>query len=132
MYKTVRAFVDQVNNEAATTFFAEGIQKWYEYTQKDAEKKRGLEKAREFADEDLTEVICGKTSFYQGEKYYLISGIFTNYLIDIYGLNRFKELYKYSIYNIDVLQGFIKIYGKPLSEILANYRNWLLPSEAEN
>ena len=127
MHRTIRKIIDQISNETATTFFSEGIRKWYEYTQKDTEKERGLERAREFADEDLTEVICGRTSFYQGEKYYLISGIFTNYLIDAYGLNRFKEFNKYSIYDTDMTQGFLYSYGKPLSEILAGYKKWLLP-----
>ena len=115
----------QAENKAFNTFLSEGVQKWYEYTVNDEYKARGFEKAREFADEDLTDVICNRINFFQGDKYYLISGIFIDYLIVTYGLNKFKELCKYETFNI--LQGFENTYSKPLSEILADYKNWLLP-----
>ena len=112
-------------NKMAPTFFIEGIQKWYEYTVNAEYKESGFQKAREFADEDLTDVIFGRVGFFQGDKYYLISGIFTDYLIDAYGLDKFKELYKYETF--DLLQGFENTYNKPLSEILIDYKKWLLP-----
>lgn len=122
-------FNEQVN-ETAPTFLSEGIQKWYEYTVQAEMKKNGLHKAIEFIDEDLTDIICGATNFFQGDKYYLISGIFTDYLIDSYGLNKFKELYGYD--TRDILLGVEKTYNKPLSEILDGYKKWLLSGRSEN
>jgi len=110
-------------NEVPATFLCEGVPMWYENT-KNAEIKRiSLQRAIEFVDYDLTDVICGKENFYQGDKYYLISGMFTEYLIDTYGLNKFLELYRHE--RRDLLYGFEKIYNKPLSEILQEYREWL-------
>jgi hypothetical protein len=111
-------------NKMAPTFLSEGIQKWYEFTMSAEQKEKGFQRAREFADEDLTDVICGRTYFFQGDKYYLISGIFTDYLIDTYGLDKFKELFKNE--TRDILAGFEKTYGKPLSDILGDYKSWLL------
>ena len=108
----------------ATTFLSEGIQKWYEYAISAEAKEKGIQKAQEFSDEDLTDIICGRSNFFQGDKYYLISGIFTDYLIDTYGLNKFKELYTYETRNL--LTGFEKTYGKPLSDMLGEYKSWLL------
>ena len=108
----------------APTFLLEGIQKWYEFTMSAEAKEKGFQKAREFVDEDLTNIICGRGEFFQGDKYYLISGIFTDYLIDTYGLNKFKVLYKYE--TRDILSGFEKTYDKPLSKILEEYKKWLL------
>ena len=108
----------------APTFILEGIQKWYEYAVSAEKKEKGFQRAREFADEDLTNVILGRANFFQGDKYYLISGIFTDYLMDTYGLNKFKELYKYE--TRDLLSGFEKTYNKSLSDILGEYKSWLL------
>lgn len=114
---------NQQVNKMAPTFLSEGIQKWYEYTVNTDMKESGFQKAIEFVDEDLTDIICGQMNFFQGDKYYLISGIFSEYLIDTYGLNKFKELYKYETF--DILTGFEKTYGKSLSKILEEYKKWL-------
>jgi len=111
-------------NKMPVTFLSEGVPTWYNYTMHAEEKERGFQQAIELIDHDLTDVICGKENFYQGDKYYLISGIFMDYLINTYGLNKFKELYKYN--TRDILSGFEKTYGKSLSEILVEYKNWLL------
>ena len=115
---------NQQVNKMAPTFLSEGIQKWYEYTVKAEAKGSGFQKAIEFVDEDLADIICGRGDFFQGDKYYLISGIFTDYLIDTYGLNKFKKLYKYETH--ELLTGFEKTYNKSLSEILGEYKKWLL------
>ena len=115
-------FNQQINKMAAT-FLNEGIQKWYEYSISEEDKAKGFEKAIEIADYDLSEVICGKENFFQGDKYYLVSGIFTDYLIETYGLNKFKELYKYEA--LEILSGFEKTYNKPLSLVLEDYKKWL-------
>jgi len=116
---------NQQIHKMAPTFLSEGIQKWYEYTVSTEKKEKGFQRAREFADEDLTNVICGNANFFQGDKYYLISGIFVDYLVETYGLNRFKELYRYE--TRDILLGFENTYNKPFTEILANYKKWLAP-----
>ncbi len=114
---------DQVNKKAPI-FLAEGIQKWYEFSNDDELKKKGFLKAKEFINEDLTGVILGTSQFFQEDKYYLISGIFADYLLSKYGLNKFKAVYKYQQSEMDL--GFEKTYEKPLSVILQDYKTWLL------
>lgn len=111
-------------NEKAPVFFAEGIQQWYEFSTDDELKEKGFLKAKEHFNEDLTNVILGTSSFFQGNKYYLISGVFVDYLISEYGLNKFKEIYQYKTDDVD--SGFERVYGKSLLLVLTDYRKWLL------
>ena len=111
-------------NDRAPIFFAEGIQKWHEFSIDYKIKEKGFIKAKEFFNEDLTGVIKGTSSFFQGDKYYLISGIFVDFLITEYGLNKFKEIYLYQTDDVD--SGFKCVYGKSLSLVLQDYQKWLL------
>jgi len=125
VHETIHLLFDpQVNNKSAT-FLNEGVPTWYEHIMCAEEKERGFLKAIEFIDYDLTSVISGEEFFYQeDDKYYLISGIFTGYMIETYGVDKFKELYRHE--RRDILYGFEKTYGKPLSEVLEEYKKWLL------
>jgi hypothetical protein len=116
-------------NKAPATFLSEGIVVWYEYRKNAEMRKFIFPVAIEHADYDITNVVSGKENFFQGDKFYAISAIFTDYLMDIYGLDKFKELFKYD--RDDLLSGFEKIYGKPLSEILEEYKKWLLVKSAD-
>ena len=80
--------------------------------------------AVEHVDYDLTDVILGKEYLQQGDKFYAISAVFTDYLMDTYGLNKFKELFRHE--SNDLLSGFEKTCGKPLSGILEEYKKWLM------
>lgn len=114
---------NQPLNKRPATFLSEGIQKWYEYSNDDKLKEAGRLKATEFIEEDLTDMICGRGMFFQGDKYYLISGIFVDYLMEKYGLDKFKEVFRYG--TDDILNGFEKTYGKSLAQILDDYKEWL-------
>jgi hypothetical protein len=119
---------NQQVNAAPATFLAEGVVIWYEYRKNAEMGKIILQRAIEHADYDLTDVILGKENFFQGDKFYFISAIFTDYLMDIYGLDKFKELYRYD--RRDLLSGFEKTYGKPLSDMLDEYKKWLMSKSA--
>jgi hypothetical protein len=119
---------NQQVNESPAIFLSEGVVVWYEY-KKNAEMKDIIfQRAIEFADYDLTDVILGKENFFQGDKYYFISAIFTDYLMDTYGLDKFKDLFRYDRQNL--LSGFEKAFSKPLSEILKEYKKWLRTKSA--
>jgi len=123
-HETNHHIFNQQVNEIPAIFLCEGVPMWYEYTKNEELKNIIFQRAIEFADYDLTDVICGKENFHQGDKFYFISAIFTDYLMDTYGLSKFKELYRYD--TRDLLSGFEKILGKPLSDILEEYKKWLL------
>ena len=111
---------NQQINAAPATFLSEGVVVWYEY-RKNAEMGRFIfQGAVEHIDYDLTDAVLGKENFFQGDKFYFISALFTDYLMDTFGLDKFKELFNYD--RRDLLSGFEKTYGKPLSEILEEYK----------
>ena len=120
-------FNQQINN-APATFFSEGVVVWYEYKKNAEMGKIIFQEAVKHADYVLTDVVLGKEYFFQGNKFYFISAIFTDYLMDTYGLNKFKELYRYD--RNDLLSAFEKTYSKPLSEILDEYKKWLMSKSA--
>jgi len=119
---------NQQINDAPATFLSEGVVVWYEYKKNAEMGKIIFQGAVEHADYDLTDVILGKENFFQGDKFYFISAIFTDYLMDTYGLDKFKELYRYD--RRDLLSAFEKTYSKPLSEILDEYKKWLMSKSA--
>jgi len=121
-HETNHLLFNQINN-SAPTFLGEGIQTWYENYESPQKRESGIETALEFINEDITDVILTGRGFHQGKKYYRISGIFTDYLIETYGLNKFKELYGHNYTNAE--NAYIETYGKPLHEILAGYKSWL-------
>jgi hypothetical protein len=120
-------FNQQVNKEPAT-FLSEGVVVWYEYKKNAEMKKFIFPVAVKHVDYDLTDVILGKENFFQGDKFYFISAIFTDYLMDTYGLDKFKELFRYDRRNL--LSGFEKTFGKSLSKILEECKKWLLAKSA--
>ena len=121
-------FNQQINKERFATFFCEGVAVWYDYKKNADMENFFFSIAVEHVDYDLTDVILGKENFFQGDKFYAISTVFTDYLMDTYGLNKFKELYRYDRH--DLLSGFEKTYSKPLSEILEEYKKWVRAKSA--
>lgn len=111
-------------NKTTGNFISEGVQMWYMFTTSDEFKQMGIAMANQFASEDLTDIISGKGNFFQGDKYYLISGIFVDYLIEKYGIDKFKELYKFNYDEMFI--GFEKVYGEALPKIVEDYRGWLV------
>lgn len=110
-------------NKWTGNFISEGIQMWYLFNSNDEFMQQGILMAKQFASEDLSGVICGEDNFFQGDKYYLISGIFVGYLIEKYGIDKFKELYTFN-YN-EMPAGFEKTYSKSLLAIIEDYQAWL-------
>jgi len=127
-HETNHYIFNQQINEAPATFLCEGVVVWYEYRKNAEMGKIIFQGAVEHTDYDLTDVILGKENFFQGDKFYFISAVFTDYLIDTYELDKFKELYRYD--RRDLLAAFEKTYSKPLSEILDEYRKWLMSKSA--
>ena len=111
-------------NKTTANFISEGIQMWYMLSTNDEFKQQGLLMARQFSTEDLTDVITGKENFFQGDKYYLISGIFVSYLIEKYGVEKFKELYSFN--HDEMLIGFEKTYSTSLPAIVQDYNKWVV------
>ena len=112
---------DSEYNEFAPTFFVEGIRQYYDYITNPTQLSDGFRTAIEFLNEDIKPVILGQEDFFQGNKYYQISGIFVKYLVDNWGLDKFKQFYKTD--NIEI--GFEQTYNSKLDTVLFNYKEWL-------
>lgn len=108
-------------NENAPTFLSEGIRQFYDYTNDSIQLSQGIKTAIQFQDEDLKKVIFGIEPFFQGNKYYQISGVFVKYLIDKWGLEKFKQFYKTEKIEL----GFEQAYNVKLDLALLNYKDWL-------
>lgn len=116
---------DQLN-KSASVFYAEGIQTWYEFSGNAPAKKDGIKMALQYKDENIIDVIQDKDPFFIPEdpdKYYYISGLFTEFLIENYGLDSFKRFYRQDIQKDP--ESYTRIYQKDLPELLEDYKRWL-------
>lgn len=111
-------------NKFPPTFFSEGIRQYYDYATNPDFLQDGIKTAQQFIEEDISPVILGHQNFFQGDKYYKISGVFVKYLIDKDGLDTFKKFYsKINARNIDA--SLHKTYSVDLETCMNNYRVWL-------
>lgn len=116
-------------NKTPVTFISEGIQMWYLFTTNEGFIQEAIEMAKKAVEEDIEGVISGPGSDFQPH-HYLVSGIFTAYLIKKYGIDKFKQVYIYQTDNI--IEGFEKIYSVSLSSIVDDYRIWLFQDDILN
>ena len=111
-------------NMFAPTFFSEGIRQYYDYVTNSEMLQDGIKKAQQFIEEDISTVILGNQNFFQGDKYYKISGVFVKYLIDTNGLDTFKQFYSNFKEN-DIEENLRDSYSIDLISCLDKYRMWL-------
>jgi hypothetical protein len=77
---------------------------------------------------EIKGLITGKTEFWNGPYKngqclsYPISGLFTKFLIDKYGIDKLKRFYQYS----DIDEGFKAIYDMELLKIATEWKNYVL------
>ena len=115
---------NSIYNKFPPTFFSEGIRQYYDYAISPEFLRDGIKTAQQFIEEDISPVILGHQNFFQGDKYYKISGVFVKYLIDKEGLDTFKKFYsKINARNIDV--SLHETYSVYLETCMNNYRVWL-------
>lgn len=120
-HETAHILFNSEYNNFMLTFFSEGIVKYYEMIKYPEQLAYGIATAIKYSDEDLIPVILGLENFFQGSKYYNISGVFVKYLIDRWGLEKFKQFYRAD--NIEI--GFKDTFNVDLSYSLEGYREWL-------
>jgi hypothetical protein len=121
-HETSHIIFNRAIYEYAPTFFNEGIQKYYEFATDSIQLKKGLKVAYDNLEENLIPVMNNEINFFEGNKYYMISGVFVTFMIESWGLNSFKAFYKYE--NIE--NGFKEIYKIDVSNILRKYKEWLI------
>lgn len=101
----------------ASTLFSEGIVGYYYSTVDCLEWKRNRSIVSQNSDFLIQDFITGKNGFDFSELAYAASGYFAKFLIDTYGLEKFKMISKYE----DVHKGFEEVYDKSLDEIIAEW-----------
>lgn len=112
-------------NNYAPTFFSEGIRQYYDYATDPDMLNDGLNTAREFIDEDISTVIIGVQDFFQGQKYYKISGVFVKYLLELSGLDTYKQFYSRISTPDSIEENLLNSYSVNLETCINNYRVWL-------
>jgi hypothetical protein len=109
------------------TFFAEGAQMHYEFIRDSSKIAAALEVTKRHKDYDLKPLITtGKTFFSAPTENnrsiaYPISGLFSMYLIEQYGLDKYKLLFKAEKGE----DGFPQVYELKLDTILAGFHSWI-------
>ena len=106
-------------------FFSEGAQMYYEFICDSSKITLALKVAKKYKEYDLKSLVIGNDFFNAPNENnrsiaYPISGLFSMYLIEKYGLEKYKLLF-----NAEKGEnGFTEVYGLNLDIILADYYSW--------
>ena len=114
---------DSKYNKFAPTFFSEGIRQYYDYATNLDFLQDGIKTAKQSIDMDISPVILGHQDFFHGDNY-KISGVFVKYLLDIGGLDTFKEFYS-NIKISTIEENLQKTYLLDIETCMNNYKSWL-------
>jgi hypothetical protein len=109
------------------TFFTEGVQMYYEFIRDSSKISAALEVMKKYKDYDLKPLITTGNNFFNAPNEnnrsiaYPISGLFSMYLVEQYGLEKYKLLFKAEKGE----SGFTQVYELKLDTILANFHSWI-------
>jgi hypothetical protein len=112
--------VAQPNNN----FFNEGIRQYYEYITDTKSLAEGRKTVRKYLNEPIEKWANGSIYFFgtptenRWPVAYPASGLFVKYLVDNHGLDKFKQFYR----KLDVEAGFLEVYGKPLADMVKEWK----------
>ncbi|MCX6306491.1 MAG: hypothetical protein NT040_16125 [Bacteroidetes bacterium] len=112
------------------SFFSEGIQEYYQWGPDTSIANNNLKMLKKHLDYDMTDLVVkgDMQTFWGGPAEnnwpiaYPLSGLFVKYLVDTWGLEKFKEMYVIEDKNIACK----KIYNKSVGEIITDFRNNVL------
>ena len=99
---------------------------YYEFTQDSSKVAAALDVMKKHRDYDLKSLILIQNNFFKAPHEnnrtiaYPISGLFSMYLIEKYGLEKYKSLFKAE----EGEHGFTEVYGVELDGILADFYSW--------
>lgn len=111
-------------------FLNEGIQKYYEFLRDTSVLTYSKNIQKKYSDYDLTNLVTvgNKEVFWNDAPKennwtiaYELSGLFVKYLIDNWGLNKFKQIFV----SKNIEESFIKYYELTSKEIILNYNQWV-------
>jgi len=108
------------------TFFAEGAQMYYEFTQDSSKIAAALEVVKKYREYDMKSLITGNGFFNAPNENnrciaYPMSGLFSMYLVEEYGLEKYKSLFSAERGE----NGFPEVFGSRLDTILAGFYSWV-------
>ncbi len=110
-------------------FLNEGIQTYYQFLGHDDQLEKALEIQRKYLSHDLMDWVLegSATSFWGGPSEdgtpvaYAVSGLFVKFLVDGWGMDKFKAFYTYD----GKKEGLASVYGMSPDETLNRYFQWL-------
>jgi hypothetical protein len=108
------------------SFFSEGIQEYYQWGLDTSIVNNNIKILKKYSDYDMTDLVVkgDMQTFWGGPAEnnwpigYPLSGLFVKYLVDIWGLEYFKEMYLIEDKNI----AFKKLYNKSVYETIIDFR----------
>jgi hypothetical protein len=108
-------------------FFTEGTQMYYEFICDSSKVTPAIKVMKKYKDYDVKSLVLGGNNFWQAPNEnnrtiaYPISGLVSMYLIEKYGLEKYKLLFKAE----HGKHGFTDTYGVELDVILADFHSWI-------
>ena len=124
-------FDNEMKNVDNSCLLGEGIVGYAMYSQDSAKIKRDNEKSILCFDEPIEKWFDERVNSgndIPASKLYPISAAWTRFLIDNYGLNKFKDLYK--VPNSQIQYGeYDRIYGKTIDELTAEFKRFIKNGE---
>jgi hypothetical protein len=129
-HETFHYVWEKLVGERPNEFFNEGIQKYYEFLNDTAVLSYSKNIQQKYADYDLTNLVTvGNMEVFWNDTprennwtiAYELSGLFVKYLIDNWGLNKFKQFFV----SKNIEESFIKYYELTSKEIILNYNQWV-------
>lgn len=124
-HETVHVLFNSEVSTANSNFFNEGIVSYYSFTTSERDLENAKEIVKKYLAEPIEEWANGSIYFFYTPSEngwpvaYPASGLFVKFLIDYHGLAKFKEFYKIA----DIEAGFIKTYGKSLTEMVVEWKS---------
>jgi hypothetical protein len=109
-------------------FFNESIPSSFSYFLNPNQIKSDCRLIESFLSYDFESLITAKVDFWKGPNNnglllsYPISGLFVKYLIDFYGINKFREFLKYA----NVYEGFAIVFNRDISNIISDWKKWII------
>jgi len=123
-HETVHALFNNLVSEPSGNFFNEGIQQYYEQKIYPEVLARDKELSKKYMNEPIEKWANDSINFFSTPSEngrflaYPISGLFVKYLLENYGLSKFKEFY----IKTDTESGFEEVYGETLKDVVMKWK----------
>jgi hypothetical protein len=123
-HESIHVLFNNAVAHGASNFFGEGITQYYEYITDAKSLSAARKTIRKYLNEPIEKWANDSIFFFNTPTEnrwpvaYQASGLFVKFLIEHHGLDKFKQFYG----KLDVEAGFLEVYGKPLEDMVREWK----------